>query len=249
MKLMELVGVKHLQNRDLEGVLKAIEAGGDKILGKGAYGIAVKNKKGEVIKFWVEDSAYDDFIDYIQKHPSKFFPKLLSKPKELSSFFTRPVDFPAKIKYVRMEHLEPWNVKEDFDGEELEQMMKLSAKFDSEDIVLHKWKSDAKLSANKALRKVIQIIGEANLGEFYKLSHDLIEHMTAKGHKLDIQGANLMMRGSQLVILDPVTNLQSTREMSKIRSAFKELVDMKKSGKLDSHPHKSGAAKEKSNAK
>jgi hypothetical protein len=246
MRLTELVGVKSLYNRDLEGVLKSIEQAGDQVIGKGAYGIAVKNKNGEIIKFWVEDSAYDDFIDYIIKHPSKFFPKLLSKPKQLSTFFTRPVGFPDKIKYVYMEELGPWKVNDD--GAEVEIMMKLSAKFESEDIAVSKWKSDAKLKDNKDLRKVIAIIGEENLKEFYHVSHDLIKVMEAKGHKLDIQGANLMMRGDQLVILDPVTNLQSTREMSKIRSAFKELVDMKKSGQLDSHPHKSGTTKEKINA-
>ena len=243
MKLMELIGVKHLQNRDLEGVLKSIEQAGDKVLGKGAYGIAVKNKKGEVIKFWVEDSAYDDFIEYIQKHPSKYFPKLYSKPKLLSSFFTRPDIFPDKIKYVRMEELQPWEDVVNDDGDTVDQMMKLSARFNSSDIAVSKWLSDAKIKENKWERAVIKVIGEQNLEEFCKVSRDLIKAMEAKGHKLDIHGDNIKMRGSQLVIMDPVSNLQSTREMQKIRSAFKELVDMKKAGKLDQHPHKSGRTK------
>jgi len=113
MKLFELVGVKKFADLDFKEVISSMKEYSE--AGEGANAIVVKHgSRNEVIKFWLEDSAYEDFIDYVQKHPSKYFPKLYSKPKELTAFFLRPKDFPKKIKYVRMEKLEEF--EEPFNG-------------------------------------------------------------------------------------------------------------------------------------
>src|ERR1017187_5405200 len=117
MKLCELVGVKALYNKDLEEILASLDKAGMKELGRGSFAVVLKHAtKPEVIKFWICDSSYDAFINYLVAHPGKFFPKLLSKPKMLSTFFNRPVAFPEKIKYVRMEELSPSTSDLDSDG-------------------------------------------------------------------------------------------------------------------------------------
>jgi hypothetical protein len=112
-KLYELVGVKKFADLDFKEVLATMQD--YKEAGEGANAIVVKHgTRNEVIKFWLEDVAYEDFINYVDNHPSKYFPKLYSKPKELTAFFLRPKEFPKKVKYVRMEELEKF--KEPFAG-------------------------------------------------------------------------------------------------------------------------------------
>lgn len=108
MKLFELIGVKKLQDKTQDELVKLISTMTPyKHVGHGAYSEVFK-KDGKIYKFWMGDSAYDSFIDYVIKHhENPCLPKILSRVKVLKTFFKRHVKAPNIIKYVQLEELKP----------------------------------------------------------------------------------------------------------------------------------------------
>src|ERR1035437_2295795 len=110
MKLFELTGVHGQREKDMIQLLKDIKGEGSKfkIAGEGVFAQVLSHENGMIYKFWAQDSAYEKFIEFVQKNQDNdHLPKLKSKIKELSSFFKKPEDFPDKVKYIKMEKLEP----------------------------------------------------------------------------------------------------------------------------------------------
>jgi len=221
MKLYELTGIKHMYEKDLEDIISSLESSGTKVMGRGSFALVLKNSsKNEVIKFWIKDSSYDDFINYVIKNPSKYFPKVYSKPKELSAFFLRPADFPDKIKYVRMEELDKVI---DVDADYIESMIKDCMHADESELVdyTEEW-------SEIAISHVLELIGDGSkesLLDFAetmkKMTNYLVKH---QGHKLDIHDENIMIRnGKELVITDPIYNRKDYESSDKIRSAIRDI--------------------------
>lgn len=196
MKLYELVGVKKFADLDYKDVLSSMHE--YKKAGEGCNAIVVKHgARNEVIKFWLEDSAYEDFIDYVQKHPSKYFPKLYSRSKELTAFFLRPRDFPKKVKYIRMEELEEFNPPFPEFLSDLRQMYNQMRKSDDTNI--------------EDFKKMYQRFDE----DFIKTVYGLATSLNAK-YFVDLHAGNVMMRGKTPVIIDPMGSSKSMNITARI---------------------------------
>lgn len=205
MRLLELVGVKSFYDKDLDDVIKSLEEKGHELLGRGSFGIAVKGaSKPGVIKFWIEDSSYDDFVEYIQSNPSKFFPKLLSKPKKLTTFFARPEEFPDKIKYVRMEELS--RLPHSLIADDIE-LMTQNMLFRVNPYAPEEMYDRLDSVARRKDTKLTNYMTKEEFLEFYEVMKKMINALVGK-HKngLDIHDENVMMRGRQVVVSDPIYN-------------------------------------------
>jgi hypothetical protein len=211
MKLYELVGVKKFYDSNLEDVLGSMTKTGYKESGRGAFGVVMKGASG-VVKFWIKDAAYDDFINYISKHPSKYFPKLLSKPKELSSFFMRSREFPEKIRFVRMEHLDHLERPQD---SRLIHHIFTHLKQDEKNEDLLASLTDVNLERLKHL-----------VGDPFKFCEEikkLIDATIKGGNYIDIHSGNLMLRNGELVVTDPIANSADLEDAEKIAGSLEDL--------------------------
>lgn len=225
MRLDELVGVKKFHDVDMEGVIKSLDASGFKELGRGAFGAAFKHPtKPGIIKFWIKDSSYDDFIDYVQKNPSIYFPKLLSKPKEMSTFFLRPTHFPNKVKYVRMEELTELHSQK-----VISQLIKLL------DTLKDYSKYPDAPGGIFNFEEFINSYGE-NYPELTEMTDDFtdfckqlkkfVDQVVLKGENdLDMGHSNVMQRNGIIVLTDPVANEKDIDDAIFISRLVSDLKD------------------------
>jgi hypothetical protein len=226
MKLLELVGVKKFADTDLEDVISSMTT--HEIVGRGSFAVVLKNtSKPEVVKFWVEDSSYDDFINYVAAHPYKHFPTLYSKPKALTAFFLRTKEFPDKIRYVRMENLK--QISEDsIDWEVIRKMfydlMDCRSKKDVDEFVkfyLSHPGSRYKDEDLEALHRMVK-----NVPEFCHEMFKMIKVVIAPGRQLDVHSRNIMKRqNGEIVITDPVFSRSDQAKLSKIVNVIYGLLD------------------------
>lgn len=123
MRVDELTGIKHLRDRPLSAVLNWIRrefcAGRTKlrVLGRGSNAVALTDGQ-TVFKFWVKDSAYEQFVEFCLKNQDNpFLPKFKSKirylPKALNGIEMwsredgKSIDV-STVRYVKMEMLQPY---------------------------------------------------------------------------------------------------------------------------------------------
>ena len=67
MKLFELVGVKGQKDKDLLQLIKDLDEVKFKKAGEGAAA-QVFEVNGMIYKFWAKDSAYEKFIEFVEKN-------------------------------------------------------------------------------------------------------------------------------------------------------------------------------------
>jgi hypothetical protein len=113
MLLAELLGVKrfhHMSKTELlDFINQSFSKGETKLKWIGA-GVAssVLTDGTDIYKFWLKDSAYDAFLDYVVKNQSNpYLPKLKGKPRTMPAFHLRAAETPDLVKWVKMEKLEP----------------------------------------------------------------------------------------------------------------------------------------------
>lgn len=73
----------------------------------------------DIYKFWLQDSGYDAFLEYVEKNQGNpYLPKLKSKQKTMPTFHRRKEETPDRIRWIKMEKLEPNNgeIMMRFDG-------------------------------------------------------------------------------------------------------------------------------------
>jgi len=224
MKLLELVGVKKFYDADIEDVLKSM--GTHEELGRGTFGVTLKHgTKPEVVKFWITDSSYDDFINYVLAHPYKHFPKLLSKPKMLSAFFLRTKDFPEKVRYVKMEVLQ--RIKGRIDADVINDIFyglrdDCASKKDVDEYI-GRYLTEPNMTFNK---KYLDRLNEMvpNVPEFCHAMFDMLHHVLKGKNELDIHDENIMLRANgEIVITDPVYNTRDMAKADEIKTAFYDL--------------------------
>lgn len=229
MKLDELLGVKKFYDFDLEQVLKSMK--NYKEEGRGTFSV-VMGSGNEVIKFWISDSAYDAFINYVIANPSKYFPKLLSKPKNLSAFFRRPENFPDKIKYVRMEKL---SYKRSDVEAGIIQMIFDDLKFCRNQKELDFLISNTQKPTDKYPSKSKEILKSMikDIPEFYREMYKMIKDLVReKGNRLDIHDFNMGYRpNGELVIIDPIYNTKSLDDLDHIFIALRDVEQNTISGR------------------
>lgn len=249
MRLDELAGIKKFRDKNVNEVIDFIQKeflnGKTKLkyLGNGANGVALTDGT-TVYKFWMFDSAYEDFINYAIKHQDNpFLPKLKSKIRTLPRVFNsieawdyqgRNLDA-SKVKYVKMEYLDRCTKRyfKVFDTEDIVKQNSISVI----DLfkVAHKFKGDPK----KDLSQIADIMVSNDVWSHNfkaaqyedKVNKDLLNFVMTLGsiysglkfqHTFDYNPGNLAMRGDQIVILDPVYN---ARDID-LNDRFLELKDL-----------------------
>ena len=222
MRLSELLGVKKFYDSTVEDVLHSI-AGDYQEVGRGSFGVTLKHSsKPTVVKFWVSDSSYDDFINYVATHPSKYLPKLYSKPKELSSFFTRPKNFPEKVHYVKMEKLE--KLKNDDDADMISTIFGELSNFHNKKDVDHliEQLEEAKDNEYSEWSRLENLVDD--IPNFLYEMFEMLHHLLNGKNNLDIHEENIMQRANgELVITDPIYNIKDFNSVKDIKTALYHL--------------------------
>jgi len=221
-RLSELLGVKKFYNSTVEEVLHSM-SGDYQEVGRGSFGVTLKHSsKPIVVKFWISDTSYDDFINYVATHPSKHLPKLYSKPKELSSFFAIPKNFPEKVHYVKMEKLE--RLKDNHDADLIKgifnELCDLPSKKDVDHLIeqLEEAK-DSDYSEWSRLKKLVD-----DVPKFLHEMFEMLHHLLNGKNNLDIHDENIMQRANgELVITDPIYNIKDFNSIKDIKTALYHL--------------------------
>lgn len=229
--LNELSGAKRFGKLSPEEAVELIKsefaAGktGLRPLGKGALGVALTNGT-EVIKFWYQDSAYERFANFCYNNDSPWLPKFKTKVRTLPKFL-KIGDGKADIRYVKMELLQPF--KGDYrlklwdDAKIIDQIGGDKNNYTSIEQVF-RWARASKtprgilkwLLNNHKEEKKIQVDVEQFLADVNPLLLSLIDTIVqivkilGDDDRLDLDEdgvqRNMVMRGNQPVILDPIVN-------------------------------------------
>lgn len=228
-ELNELMGVRKFANMSSDQILSFVDknfGGHDiKFLGQGGYGAAVEIK-GAVYKLWIQDSAYQAFVEYSLKNQGNpFLPKFSSGIKSMPAFFMRHPDAPDRVNYVKMEKLSPMKDLRSVWFKVKDQPRYDSYEDEDEDFTQYSISLHHVLEIIPSMgRSVVpyvtdfaQRLGGRNSGvrydpkdfdpalvQFLETIHDLME--LSRNFDLDLHSGNFMMRGNQLVILDPIAS-------------------------------------------
>lgn len=242
MKLLkELLGVKKFQDQTADEVIDYLKShfSSLKPLGQGASGVALTDG-ANVYKFWLVDSAYDDFIQYCMKHQSNpLLPKLKSGIKTMPAFFLRHKDSPDVVKYVKMERL-THALKSDCNvmiSKKLERWIDLehlyylieSENGEPEDVYLNlidEFK-DSQIDVDD-LTDELKLLVET-LCDIYELTQK--KNYKKKSHHPDLHLGNVMMRDKQLVIIDPIANVDDLNLNATLSRFGKKLNQIGKAGR------------------
>jgi hypothetical protein len=219
MKLTELLGIKKHSSLSLEDLIKAFqEESGYKKLGNGHFAYAFKHpSKDEVLKLWIADSAYEDFLKFCESHKSeKNLPKIYKFGK-LSTFHRRLYGFPEKIMYVRMELLRPLNLNDVGDiSNDCPPLSKLIVQLSA----LHKRGHKFSLYGNKSVdqsawTKINLYWKDGKIPQKIIDMYSTLEKFKFTDHDLDLHDENIMVRPStgDLVISDPIANDDDIKTM------------------------------------
>ena len=122
MILTELTGIKNLSDKSIADIAIELIKKNYNLLGNGWFGFVFDNpkKSNEVIKFWANDPAYEEYINFALKHPSKHFLKVY-KTGELTLNLN---DQKIKLKYAKIEKLNRTEMFDEFSsGIELSEVL------------------------------------------------------------------------------------------------------------------------------
>jgi hypothetical protein len=231
MKLIELFGVKKYHKETFESLVKAFQADtGYKFLGKGYFAYVFKHPtKDEVLKFWIQDTAYEKYIDYCKQNSSPYLPKIYGSVKSLSTFHKRLAGFPEKIKYVRMEYLIELSNNDLKAAHTPKQIIDSMTHFFSRispEKYLEYTKSGEWDPRAKRLRQVeVDIYWPngipSNIIELYETASKL---PLAEMERLDLHANNIMVRPSDnhLVLSDPVASDSDIDVMDEINDLISD---------------------------
>ncbi len=222
MRIDELVGVKRfagMTSAQIVDFLRSNLGSNLTLLGNGSFGAAITNGK-DVFKIWMQDSAYTDFVRYaLNNQNNPFLPKFKSGVKKMPAFFLRHEEAPDFVYYVKMEKLEPFNAHRFGFVTEVPE----TANYDEDEgfntylgvkevlNILERCDLDSPISVtNQFLSKLGDWRGckyeITDIDDELKLFIKTVSEITALGHQTDFHEGNMMLRGMQLVLTDPVAN-------------------------------------------
>lgn len=228
LQLDELAGTKRLAGMTpaeaVEFIKNEFAAGRTKLrpLGKGAMAVALTNGT-DVFKFWYQDSAYEKFANFCMANDSPWLPKFKSKVRTLPKFL-KIGDSAKSIHYVKMELLQPFNPKSGelklWDDPAIISQLGggLGNYVEIEDIF--RWSRASKkprgvtkwLLSDHQKKYDIDVDLEQFMEELRPEIKDLITVVSGiagilgEDDRIDHADRNMVMRGSQPVILDPIVN-------------------------------------------
>lgn len=228
MNLNELRGVRAHYDKNFDEVADSAKW---TRLGAGSNAVVFENPQGVAYKFWTNDSAYEDYVDFVKKNKgNRWLPKFKSPVKELTSFFKRSVNFPKKVKYVKLEKLAKADLNQKLaPGIELVPLLTVLERWAESGAELDFRKLEAELFGPPALAKrhyptaVTSLDSpkvQAEIRELYELVEQLTRLAVTRGHKVDLHVGNIMLRGSQPVFIDMLTNSADRREAQRLERAM-----------------------------
>lgn len=225
MKLFELTGVNSQREKDMIQLLKDISGEGSKFkkVGDGVAAQVFVHESGVVYKFWAVDSAYEKFIEFVEKNSNnKHLPKLKSKVKLLHAFFKKPKDFPEKIKYVKMEQLEPIKhstkmpgTRELYVTDIIHGIVNAIELGDDEGTFISELEADEGRDLSPEATRAIT--------ELFDLFKKMMKYPGMSKLNIDIHSGNIMMRGHDIVITDPVNSGKDTKFNKDLMAQIKQL--------------------------
>jgi hypothetical protein len=216
MKLLkELLGLKRFRDFSPNETVRYLRdqlTGKLRFLGHGSHGVALTDGK-KAFKFWIFDSAYEDYIKLARKHQDNpFFPKLLSPIRELPRLF-KDISEEHPVKYIKLEMLE------EVTYDDLK--IKIAENFEEEvhaADIFDRWCEVEPAYLQDELAKYYEVSIATferltpEFQEMYEFARMLLKELRVStgvhvhGHTFDISSANVMRRGSQLVFIDPICN-------------------------------------------
>ena len=184
-------------------------------LGSGAFANVFqrKSRPNEVIKlFGTSDNAYADYLKFVMKHQNNpHFPKVFGKPMKITSTYYA----------VKLEKLEPYDKNNNL-HKAIELALKLSTYLgpnDSpEDIKTHEPEYDKILDSKPKLKEAI-----FHLAQFKNKSI----------YDWDIHSGNVMWRGNDIVLTDPIydeyafSNEMVIKKRKKVKEDLRDWFDEK----------------------
>lgn len=250
-RLNELLGARKFADMTATQILNLLDADDDgnhkfevKLLGQGATGAAILINDS-VYKMWMVDSAYTEFVKYCLTHRgSPFLPKFQSKIKTMPAFFLRHHKAPDRVNFIKMEKLKPLesisaanSIKIKY-GTEAHQSVALPfflmgiekayrVKNDDgfEDNVI-KGCNIANVDDNSEFRDILKIISD----------------MQKFKYNLDLHTGNWMLRGDQVVLIDPISD-SNDGELNELFYNFDMNLRLKKSDAINSAKQPSRSSK------
>ena len=107
MKLLELTGIKNLSDKSIADIAIELIKKNYNSLGNGWFGFVFDNPKkpNEVIKFWLDDPAYEAFLNVAETIKSPHIIKIIKRGSITLNLNSEKE--PIKIQYVRLEKLTP----------------------------------------------------------------------------------------------------------------------------------------------
>ena len=105
----EMIGVKKYHGLTLDELMKQIATDYNlKVLGQGAFGhVLSTHDPNSVVKIFETDNAYLSFVNFIQQHPNKHYPKIVKSPRLMTTFYKRYNIQPDKFTVLVIEKLKP----------------------------------------------------------------------------------------------------------------------------------------------
>lgn len=223
MLLTELHGYKRYANKTFDEILYAIKARIDR---SGANSIVVvpRSSLPYVYKAWMKDEAYELYIDLVRKlHDNPYVPKV-GPIRRVPLFFKRQLHVDGYINVVKIERLEPSHGSHH--AETLAGLLQalMIVKVDGSE-------QFAKEFVTSYFKKSV-FAGDDKLIE-YAVALKLLCDKHRSNVAPDCRNDNIMLRGSQLVVTDPITTGYEREQAQKANGAlFMTDLDSKFDGEL-----------------
>jgi len=221
MKIQELLGVKKFADKTANDVIRYMDQTGKFLrnLEKGANAVALTDGT-DVYKFWYFDSAYEKFIRYaIANQSNPLMPRVKSKIKKLPAFFLRDRNAPDYVQYIKLEMLAPVENPHDvkfriFADLEItinfNDLQEILADNVDEKVYMARIYSYAISLDPEKYPNIRRTHGPSDISKdivnLVKTYIDISELIDGETDFMDLHSGNIMLRGDQLVILDPIAN-------------------------------------------
>lgn len=210
MILTELTGIKHLKDKSPKEIIEYIrhmyKIGNTKLrlLGSGMNGAALTDGSN-VFKFWYKDSAYEDFVRLcVREKGNPMLPVFKSDVRTLPLFLMG-----NKLRFVVMELLSPIGSNYKISVSDSERPTLLSYFCESINDYVNSNKTFDDEGVQTVLEEVYGVdcrLNEQGMNFFNTIREIIEDDFGEKGHISDLHNGNFALRGSQLVILDPIMN-------------------------------------------
>lgn len=219
MILSELHGYKQYLGKSLSSAISELIDKHKINIASGMFAFVISApSKPYVYKVWVDDRAWEAWLEYIAEHPNKHFVKRLSKIKTLKLNVkvigkdADDIDEHARLitlKYIKLEKLKPLNTRLDSIVTDL-----YDSSYSTLDELLQYIADELTLSASE-LKKY---------KSFFEAYTAAVNAVTAARFDVDIHSGNVMLRGDIPVITDPASQGHDDEDLTSITAS--ELVDI-----------------------